>query len=149
MEVPRRGGPSLKRPVPPPASGGPVRRSPVRVPLPRPPKKSSSLKPAEGRCWIWTVCFCHIPNLMMSYRLSGTPCQCHCSQSKTLHWFYHKTYLDGFTSKLITENQSIASFWLPEGFFSELSSSIQHLTGCHRFQHKSPYLLLKIKSSTS
>lgn len=53
MEDPRRGGPSLKRPVPPlpmEAPGG--RRSPGRVPLPRPPKKSSSLNPEDGRQWI-------------------------------------------------------------------------------------------------
>lgn len=50
MEDPRRGGPSRKRPVPPvpiKAPGG--RRSPGRVPLPRPPKKSSSLNPEEGK----------------------------------------------------------------------------------------------------
>lgn len=53
IEEPRRGGPSLKRPVPPlpmEAPGG--RRSPGRVPLPRPPKKSSSLNPEDGRQWI-------------------------------------------------------------------------------------------------
>lgn len=49
MEDPRRGGPSRKRPLPIKAPGG--RRSPGRVPLPRPPKKSSSLNPEEGKWW--------------------------------------------------------------------------------------------------